>query len=111
MEYVAGTELGKGFLDAAAVAHIAHEQLDIGIGIVFLHVQRDVVHGRLGLVKEHNLAGAVVGYLTDNLAADGAARAGDEYTRAVDVLLDERVVQHDGVSAQQVLDLHLLDEG
>ena len=81
----------------------------MGFRIVLLHLYRDVVHGCLGLVKQHNLAGTVIGHLTHDFAADRTARTRDEHTWALDVFTHQRIVQHDGITAQQVLNLHLLD--
>ena len=72
MEDVAGTEFLKSLLDALAVAHVAHEQFDIGIGKVLPHLEGNVVHGGLGLVKQDDLAGAIGGHLTNNLTANAA---------------------------------------
>ena len=101
----------KGSFHAVAVLDVAHVEHDVDVGKLLLHLEGHVVHRGFGLVYEHDFAGFVGGYLAHNLAAYRAAGAGDEHTRALDVIAHEHVVEHDGVAPQQILDLHFFHVG
>jgi hypothetical protein len=61
--------------------------------------------------QQQDLFGAEAGYLADDLAADGAARAGDEDGLAHEVSRDGARVQADGVAPEEVFQVDLPDLG
>ena len=69
------------------------------------------MHRRLSLVDEHDLACAVGSHLTHDFAAYRATGTRDKHAGTLDITVNQRVVEHNGVAAEQVLDLHLAHEG
>ena len=84
-----------------------HHQIQVPVGPPQLLL--DVVGVVLIDVEDNQAAGVVGGNLAAQLAADGAAAAGDQDRLALDVAGDLVQIDLDAVAAQQVLDLHIAD--
>ncbi len=86
--------------------HAVFHPLEV-VGVV--HLELEVVHGRLGLVEHDEFGGVVVHHLTANLAADAAGSTRDEHHLVVDFADDVALAEDDRFAAQKVLDLDVLD--
>ena len=97
--------------DAAAVPDGADEGDQLQVGVVVLELQLNIVGVVLVDVEDDELLGIVGRDLPAELAADGAAAAGNQHPLAMDEVEDLPHVRLDGLPAQQVLHGHLLHGG
>ena len=98
-------------LDQRRVLHVAHDrherQLREGVGERGL----DLVDGRLGDVEQHELRRAEPGDLAAQLGADRPAGARDHDHAIAEPLRESRIVEHDGVASDEVVELDVAQRG
>jgi len=96
---------------ALFVAYVADEHLEVELGMAGDEFLLDVEEAVLAPAQKQDLFGAEAGHLADDLAADGAARAGDEDGLADEIAGDGARVQADGVAPEEVFQVDLPDLG
>lgn len=112
---------GRGPVLAADVGHallLRHvgqqgDQLAVVFALLRQRLQFvvDGVEREFAVVHQQQLPGLLAHDLPAQFAADAAARPGDQHHRALQVAAEQARVRGHGLTAQQVLDLQLLEVG
>ena len=109
MEHVFGLVFGEDGLHPGLVGDVGNQRRSFDLLPLILEFQADIVQRGLGLVDQDHLVGVEHRHLPHDLAADGAGRTRDEHALPFQMGSNLLHVDLDGIPAQQVLDLDLLD--
>ena len=101
-----GAVRGNDAVAALAVAHIGHDGDDGHLRVIFLNLQADEVHGRLGAIEQDDFGGGELAALAHNLAADTAGGAGDHEGAPGELRADAFLFDDDFGALEQVFNLH-----
>ena len=105
MEHDFGAVARKELGDARLVLRIADDGAHGERRMAILEFLRDRVQRKLGHLEEHQPRRREARDLAAELGADRAAGAGDQHRAAVEKAMQSRVVERDGVAAEQVVEL------
>src|SRR6266568_4767710 len=107
VEHVVRPARLEDLLEPIRVGNARERGDDVGGGASLAHLAGDEVQRALRPLEQHDAAGTEAGDLTGQLGADRAAGARDEDAAAAELSLHGPEVELDGVTPQQVVDLHL----